>query len=303
MNYLKSKHQGIFFMVLASLFFSIMGGMVKYATETVPFMEAVFFRSAVMVILLSPWMLIKKISFLGRNKLLMFVRVIAGFSSLCLSFYVVTQINLADASILNRTSVPFVALLSILFLRERVTIPLMIYIICSLIGAALIVKPQFDIVNVPGLLGLLSGFLAAIAYISVKTLRKTESFFTIVFDFALFGTMTSFVLSYQHFILPPLSVFAALICVGLFGTIAQLLMTYSFKYSDASIVTPFTFTTVIFSATWGGIFWGELPDQWSIFGAFLIIACGVGIMNLKQFRKDTVIEYGEELADQTENKV
>lgn len=298
-----TKHHGILFMVLASLFFSIMGAMVKYATESVPFMEAVFFRSLVMVLLVSPWMFFKKIPFMGKNKLIMLIRVVAGFSALSLSFYVVTKITLADASILNRTSVPFVALLSIFFLRERVTIPLMIYIICSLVGAALIIKPQLDVVNVPGLLGLLSGLLAAIAYIAVKALRKTESFFTIVFNFALFGTIASFVLSYHQFILPPLPVLAALICVGLFGTVAQLLMTYSFKYSDASIVTPFTFSTVIFSAIWGMIFWGELPDQWSIFGAFLIIACGVGIMNLKRVKKDTVIEYGEELADQTENKV
>lgn len=290
-------------MIVASFFFSIMGALVKYSLENVAFMEAVFFRATVTLILVVPWMLYKKIRFIGKNLFILFIRSASGFTALCLSFYILDHMILADASILNRTSVPFVAVLSIFFLKERVNMPLFSYTICAFIGAALIIKPSFNFLNIPGLLGLAAGFLAAIAYISLKHLHKTESFFTIVFSFAFFSSVTSFLLSYSNFVWPENIDLLALIGVGLCGTIAQLTMTYSYKYMEASVVSPYSFSTIIFSALWGFLFWSEIPDQWSLFGGTLIIVCGIGIMKLKKSKGETFIEYEEDLADQTENRI
>lgn len=301
----KGKHihrNGILLMIIAALFFSFMGALVKFATQRLPSSEAVFFRALVSVIIIFPIMLRKRVSFVGNNVPILLLRSAVGFTALCLSFYVTSKIKLADASILNHTSILFVAMLSAVFLKEKVTLNLVIYIVCALIGAVMIVKPQLDVVNIPGLLGLASGFFAAIAYICIKKLHKTDSFFTIVFYFASFSALLSFVLFHHQFILPTGHEWIALIGLGLCGTIAQLLMTYSYKYTDASIVNPYNFTAVLFSATWGGIFWKEILDGWSIMGGVLIIACGIGIMRLKKARGETAIEYEEDWGDQSENK-
>lgn len=271
-------------MILASLFFSMMGALVKLVTVEIPFMEAVFFRSAVMLVLVTPWMVYQKIPFWGVNFIFLALRVVSGFTALSLSFYVVTKISLADASILNRTSIIFLPVLAIIFLNEKVTLSLMIYTISSLIGAVMIIKPSFQIVNVPGLLGLFSGFLASVAYFSIKTLHKTESFFTIVFHFALFGTVASAVLSHDQFILPDAPDWLVLTGIGACGTVAQLLMTYAYKFSDASVVSPYSFASVLYSVFWGMIFWNEIPDLWSVLGTVLIIVCGIGIVRTERSR-------------------
>ena len=188
------------------------------------------------------------------------------------------------------------AVLSAFLLKEKIGLTLTIYIFCAFAGATLIVKPQWDVVNAPGLLGLASGLFAAFAYISIKRLHKTDSFFTMVFYFSAVSTIVS-ALFIGQFIPPTLPEWAALIGLGLFGAVAQLLMTYSYKYSEASIVNPYSFTTVLFSSTWGAFFWNEIPDRWSILGGLLIIACGIGIMRLKKERGETAIEYGEDLGD------
>lgn len=276
--------KGILYMMTSALFFSVMGTLVKSTTGRLPFMEAVFFRSLIMLLVLAPVMWIKKIPFQSQNRLLMMLRVTAGFTAVCLSFYVLHYLKLADASLLNRTSIPFVALLSVFFLRERVSTLLITYTLLSLVGAALIIKPSFEFINLPGLLGLLAGFLAAVAYVSIRELHDTEHSLTVVFHFALFGTCVSAIIGHSFFLWPEGIEWAALLGIGLCGTIAQTIMTYAYKYAEAAIVSPFSYATVIFSALWGFLFWQEIPDPWSILGAILLVACGIGIMQLKKNR-------------------
>lgn len=275
------SYKGILLMIISSLLFSMMGAMVKYATEGLPFMEVVFFRTGVMLVLLTPWMAIKKISFKPKNPSIMFLRAISGFTALAMSFYVTSKIELANAAILNHTSVIFVAMLSAIFLKEKVSLSLVLCIFCSLIGAALIIKPSLEVVNTPGLVGLVSGFFAAIAYVSVKKLHDTEHFLTIVWNFAIVGTILSLLLTLSNFKIPSTYQWLALIGLGSIATLAQMALTASYKYGDASLISPYSFTTVIFSGIWGMFFWNELPDAWDLLGTLVIIACGIGIMNIK----------------------
>ncbi|OGP08611.1 MAG: hypothetical protein A2048_08970 [Deltaproteobacteria bacterium GWA2_45_12] len=275
------KTNGILLMIIAALFFSVMGALTKHATARLPFMEAVFFRAFVSLVLITPWMLTKKIPFIGKNNKVLLVRSFSGFTALALNFYVLTKITLADTSLLSNTSVPFVALLSIFLLGEAKSTPLFIYIFCGLIGATLIIKPSFHVANVPGLLGLTSGLFAAIAYIGIKKLHQTESFFTIVFYFSFFSSLLAFIMMIPNFIWPTSLEWVSVIGIGLCGTVAQLCMTYSYKFIDASVVSPYSYFGVIFSALWGLLFWKEIPDLLSILGALLIISCGIGIMKMK----------------------
>lgn len=269
-------------MIAASLFFSLMGAIVKQVSEKIPAMEAVFFRAVVSLAILTPWMIRKRIPLAGTNRPILLLRSLSGFTALALSFYVISKIKLADAAILNHTSVLFVALVSVIFLREKVSAALAFYTLAALVGAAFIVKPGFDVMNVPGLMGLASGFFAAIAYLSISNLHKTDSFFTMVFYFSLVSSIGSFALFGNDFVLPHGPQWAALIGLGVVGTIAQLLMTSAYKHTEASVVSPFSFASVLFSATWGLFFWQEIPDLWSIFGGIVIIASGVGIIRLRR---------------------
>ncbi len=276
-------------MIAASLGFSIMGSMVKWVAPRIPFMEAVFFRAIISVVCIAPLMVRNKHSFIGNKPFLLVIRGLSGFIALSLNFYATYKITLADASILNQTSTLFVAFFSLFLLKEKVPMQLIIYIVCSLVGATLIVKPAANLANIPGLMGLASGFFASIAYISIRKLHETDSFFTMVFHFSFISAVGSFLFMIKDFVSPTPLEWFALIILGLAGTAAQLLMTAAYKYAEASIVSPYLFFTVIFSALWGGFFWKELPDHWSLLGAVLIIACGVAIMRLQKQNRKTVV--------------
>ncbi|EKD41451.1 MAG: Transporter [uncultured bacterium] len=280
----KIKHNGILLMILASILFSIMGAMAKLVMHRLPFMEAVFFRALITFIFLAPYLHIKKIPFFGTHKWLLFVRSFSGFVALSLAFYVTTQIPLADAALLNHTSTIFVALFSVFFLGENLTPLLGGYILLAFGGAAMIIKPGFEWNWQAGMLGLASGLFAAFAYIAIKKLHHRESFLTMVFDFSLVSAIGSLIwlLSTGGFVPLMKSEWFYVGILGVSGTFAQMLMTYAYKYAPASIVSPYQFSTVLFSALWGVLFWGEMPDVYSLMGAALIIACGVGILRINK---------------------
>ena len=281
LNNLKSN--GIFWMILASLFFALMGATVKELTQRLPSIEVVFFRFLFNFILVIPWMIHQKISFSGNNKAWLLVRSIAGFMSGALSFYVTSKIMLADAYILYHTSVLFVAILSIFFLKETLSIALSIFILMALVGSAFILKPELGLVSIPGLLALLSALLAAVAYIAIKKLHETDHYFTIVFQYSLLSLLAS-LLFMQTFIVPTMREAILLLACGVFGTVAQILLTYSYKHTLASVVTPYSYSTVLFSTLIGALIWNEIPDQWSLLGGALIIISGIGIIQLRNKR-------------------
>lgn len=272
--------RGIISSLLAAFFFSIMGALVKYSASEVPVMQVVFYRTVINLFLLIPYMAAKKISFFGNHKRLLLTRSIAGFVALCLGFFATSHLKLADASILGETSVVFVALLSALVLGERLSTKLWVLIFTSLCGAALIIKPTFNFINVAGLVALAGGFMRAVAYISMKRLHDTENSFTIIFNFCFYSTFFSLILFGSTFEATRLGIWFALLIMGTCGTIGQIFLTYGYRYAPASIAAPLSFCGVLFSAFWGALVWGELPDVVSLIGTGVVIASGVAIIRL-----------------------
>lgn len=268
-------------MTLSALGFSMMGGLVKKTFGSIPPTEAVFFRAFVALPILIPWMAYKKIPFFGQNNRILLLRSLAGFTALCLNFIATAKIPLAEASILNQTSPFFVAILSSIFLSEKVSSQLWFLIVLAFIGTLLIVNPTWGEINIFSLMGLSSGFFAAVAYVSIRQLHKSDSPFTMVFNFMLLSSVLSLLLFHRHFIQPSLTNMIFLIGAGIVGTLAQLAMTEAYKHAPASVVSPYSFCGVLFSALWGVFFWGELPGVVQALGGILIIFCGVGIAKIK----------------------
>ncbi len=219
----------------------------------------------------------KKISFLGTHRRLLFMRGIAGFFSLVLGFYAISHINLSDVTILWKTSAIFTVLLSVVILKERISTSIAIYIVIAFIGAALVVKPQMDVINVPGLAALAAGFAVSIVALSIRKLHNSEDSLTIVFNFCLWGTILGLLLSIGSFVVPNSSEAMVLLGIGIAGTIGQLCFTHAFRFSTAAQIQPYQYFEVIVAMMLGATLWGEFPDLLALIGTVLIVICGVRI--------------------------
>lgn len=274
MNAKGPKNLGVFLILGASVCFACMNALTRYA-DRLPAVEIAFFRAFINLIFLVPYMVRKKISFLGRHRALLTIRGIAGFSSLVLGFYAISLIDLSDVTILWKTSAIFTAVLSAIFLKERISPLLSACIAGAFVGATLIVKPKFDVLNVPGIAALAAGFAISIVGLSIRKLHDTEESLTIIFSFCLWGTILGFLLSLNNFIIPNFREAWVLLWVGTLGAVGQLLYTDAFRHASAAQIQPYQYFEVLVAMTLGVSIWGELPDMWDILGTVLIVICGI----------------------------
>ncbi len=282
--------KGVLFMVLASLFFTVMHLFAKKLALAIPVSEIAFFRSLVTLLVILPWMAVKNVSLFGDNKRLLFVRGTFGFISLLLGFFAISKIKLGDVTVLWKTSVVFTAAFAAIFLKERVSLSLIALIGVAMVGAALIVKPGFDVINLGGLAALAAGVCVGIVTVSVRRLHQTESSLTIIFSFSFWSVVLALLFFGHDFVVPSFDQLIELVSMGMVGTLGQIFFTRAFIHAPASLLQPYAFSEVIFSMLAGYCLWGELPGSLSLIGTILIIVSGVGILKYSTPRVESVTE-------------
>ncbi len=129
---------------------------------------------------------------------------------------------------------------------------------------------------VAGLMGMASGFFAAIAYINVKQLGNLgETEWLVVFYFTLISTLvTGAWLLFTTF--NPITWHGLLLLLGtgLTATLAQLAMTRAYHKGVTLVVTSLGYSTVLFASLWGILLWNELLSPIAWLGMGLIILGG-----------------------------
>ena len=68
-----------------------------------------------------------------------------------------------------------------------------------------------------------------------------------------------------------------LLLIGILGGVGQLLIVQAFRYAEASMLAPFEYTCIVWAILFGYLIWSELPDQWTVVGAAIVIASGLYI--------------------------
>ncbi len=286
MYFMKQETKGVVFMLLSSFFFAIMAVMVKSIPHiSVP--QKIFFRNLVGVFIIGSILVKDKGSFVGSHIKLLTLRSAFGLLGVAAYFYTLTKLPLSDAVLLNRMAPFFVILLSIIFLKEKVTRLQISAMVIALIGAGFVIKPQFTYTMIPALIGLSSSIFAASAYVTLRQLRLYASPNTIVFYFSAFSVLVSIpFMLLGYYTNPTLKDLVILLCIGLAATTAQVLMTRAYSYAPASQITIYSYANIIFSTIFGVILWSEFPDILSFIGGTLIILAGS--INYLDKNKDTI---------------
>lgn len=276
---MENKTKGIILILLSALFFALMAATVK-SLNKIPVAEKIFFRN-LFGFFVAIYMIIKnKQPILGNNKRLLLLRSISGLLGVAAYFYALSRINLADAVILNKMSPFFVLILSFIFLGEKIKKHQVLSLVLALVGAGLVIKPQFNYSVIPAVIALMSAFFAGAAYTVIRHLRHTDAPETIVLYFTAISTFTMIpFMMLGNFKLPNLTEMTGLIALGGFATTAQFLMTNAYRYAPAGELAIYTYINIVFSSILGLIIWFEVPDVLTVMGGILII--GAGFVNYR----------------------
>ena len=270
-------HKGAVWMLIATFFFALMGTFVKLGGENFNSTELVFYRSLISLLIIVGIMRFKKISFSSSYIKLHMVRSSIGFISLLFFFYAINNLPLSTAISLNYTSPLFLGLLMPLILKRKVKKWLFITVIIGFIGVFFILKPTFENQNyLAGLIGLISGFGAAMAYLFVTQLGQLkEPDLRTIFYFTLISTICSgFMMIFDEIHKIQYKYIFILIGLGISATIAQIAITKAYRVGNTLGNAGLSYLTIIFSTIIGTVWLGEILDKQTTFGIILIIISG-----------------------------
>tara|TARA_B100001063_G_scaffold246419_1_gene285482 strand:+ start:1289 stop:2140 length:852 start_codon:yes stop_codon:yes gene_type:complete len=240
-----------------------------------------------------------------RNKFLSFYkttrpglhafRAISGALAIIALFYGLRELPLADVVSLTFGGPIFVTIASIFFLSEKVGIKRWSAVFLGFIGMLLIVQPAFVDLNYYYISPIIFCIFFACVAISVRSLSKTEANYTIAFYFTFLCTIIGLCsIFFVDWIMPSKIDLLIFIVMGLCGSIANLLLTQSYRLAEASLVTPIKYLSLVFAIFFGFFIWSEVPKILTLVGATLVILSSLIIFIRESQLKKQIISQDHE---------
>ena len=271
-------HQGVLWMIIATIFFALMGTFVKLGGESFTPTELVFYRSSISLVFIIAIMRWNDVSYSSNYMKLHLTRSSIGFISLLFFFYAINHLPLSTAISLNYTSPIFLGLLMPLILKRRIKKWLFLAVAIGFVGVFFILKPTFENQNYfAGLIGLISGLGAAMAYLFVTQLGQLkEPVLRTIFYFTLVSTICSgFMMLFGEIHNIQFENVLILLGLGISATIAQIAITKAYQVGNTLGNAGLSYLTIIFATIIGVVWFGEFINWLTTLGILLIIISGI----------------------------
>lgn len=283
-------------MLISSFSFAIDGAFAKVLSANMDSVEIVFFRNCISVLLVAVTFFRVPLKQVGGKPWLLTFRAFIGFVSMLAFFYNIAHIPLADAMTFSRTAPIFTAILAFFFLKEKIGWKGWVAVFIGFIGIVFIMKPNGLVLDKTDVFGLFSGLGAALAYTSVRELKKFYDTRTIVLAFVSVGTIFPILLMalsefyplelldfmMGKFVMPHGIEWLYIGLMGIAGAIGQVFMTKSFGVERAGIVGAAGYSIIFFSLIIGVILGDNLPDFLGLFGILLVVLSGIIVAKEKE---------------------
>lgn len=269
-------------MVLASLLFATMSVCVKLAATQYGAGEVVFYRGLVGAVAIVALMRARGGTLRTSVPGMHVGRSAAGVIAMCLWFHALGGLPLATATTLNYMSSVWMALFliggSIMFGARRVEGLLVAAVLLGFAGVALVLRPSLEAAQFwHALSGLMSGVLAALAYLQITALgRAGEPEERTVFYFNLGGMLIGGALMvWQGMGTHTLRGVALLLAIGVLAVVAQMLMTRAYTVGSTLVNAVLQYLGILFAFGYGVLLFDEALTAPAVLGVVLIIAAGL----------------------------
>jgi S-adenosylmethionine uptake transporter len=269
-------------MAVASFLFAAMGVCVKLASADYSAGEIVLYRSIVGALAMAGIVRWQGGTLATAVPGMHFWRSASGVAGLCLWFYALGGLPLATAMTLNYMSSVWMAAFliggSVALGTARIDGRLVAIVLLGFAGVALVLRPTIEERQLwHGLMGLLSGMLGAVAYLSVSALgRAGEPEVRVVFYFSLGGIVAGLAMLPWTGVHPhtPRGL-ALLLAVGALATVAQLLMTRAYSVGGTLVNASLQYLGIVYSFAFGVWIFGDRMTASALVGIVLIVAAGL----------------------------
>ncbi len=282
-----SKNQlGFLYMFLSVCAFSVMDLIVKWS-DNYPLGQVIFFRGffgLVLYYFVIPKERLKDFYFTKRP-MLHFSRCFFGLMALLSIFTALRNLPLATVVSISFAAPIFTTIFSIFFLSEKVGYFRWLAVFVGFVGIIIISEPGLSSLNVYYIFPVI--FVLGMSYvaISIRQLSSTEPVWLISLYFSAAITLAGLFTIPYGWLMPNLTDLILLSLIGIFGGVANLWLSQSYKFSEVSLVTPLKYLALVFAIIFGYLIWNEIPTIKTLVGATLVIVSSIII-----FRREILLK-------------
>ncbi len=232
----------------------------KYLSTSLPPMQITFLRFSFGCLSLLPIMLLNGVqSFYTARKSIHFARGLILFLAMSIWCYGLTIVPIVHATLTTFTIPLFLLLLAPIFLKEKISKPLLLATIAGFIGAVI----SFDVMNVDfeisSMILLISACLFAFLDVINKRFVQKESMLSMLFYSALVTSALGFIPAYMVWQNPSFDDLLILFYLGAGGNAILYCLLKAFSLVPASSIAPYRYLELIFSSIVGFVIFTEIP--------------------------------------------
>lgn len=274
-------------MVLSLFVFMLSEAITKWLTQGYPIGQIVFIRSffffvpiVAIICFQRDWRALRV-----QNWRLQLLRAILFVAS---SFLIVASIKLlplANAVALIHSAPLMITALAAILLAERVGFHRWCAVIIGFIGILIMARPTADAFQLSAFVAVGAAAATALRDIVTRKMGTTESTKAILAFSTAALILVSGLTTHFYWISPNMVDLALMAASGVLMGTAHYLLIEAYRWAEAGIVSPFKYTSLIWATLLGYLIWGDLPDQWVISGAALIMGGGLYVLHREAKRQ------------------
>lgn len=272
-------------MVLATMLFVALDTTAKFLTTRLPVEQVVWARFAfhflLVALLLAPQGLP---AFKSTRPGLQIGRSFFMFGANVCFFFAIKSMALVDASAIVFSGPLFVTALSVPLLGEQVGLRRWLAVGVGFVGALVIIRPGADLFSSVAMLPLLAALSFAFYQIFTRKLATHDSPMTTLLYTSVFGTVCTSLYIPFKWVPPDALSWTLMLVAGLFGAFGQLALIKAIRLAPVSTVAPFNYLGLLWASVLGFIFFGDLPDRYTLLGAAIVAGSGLYILHRERLR-------------------
>ena len=283
--------KGIALILASTVFLGVSDVTAKYLSATLPSIEIAWLRFLVFALIMVPAMVpgTPIYSLKTRSLGLQLMRGAALLGSSLFFISGLRYLPIAEASATGFVSPLFVTALSIIFLSERVGVRRWLATACGLIGVLIILRPGTSAFHPAAFFPIVSALAWASTLIMTRMMSGREHAVTTMTYSSIAGVAILSGLVPFVWVTPSWHDVLFGILIGVASTAGQWIVVLAFRYADASVLAPFSYTQLLWVSILGFLVFGEVPDAWTIVGAAVIVGSGLYTAHRERVRRSQLL--------------
>ena len=273
--------RGVVYMVLGSALLTTNDAVSKWLTQEYPISQVWCLRTVfavVLIILLAP-------RYGGYRALLpnripaQLLRAVLFFSTTLLIVTGLSLLPLAQMVAIVFGSPIFVAALAPVVLREQVSRARWLVIGIGFVGVLFILRPDPASIGIATLIALAAAVSSAVRDLATRRISSTESSISILFCSSMFVVVIALPAApWLGWVAVQPVGWILLMVNGILNGAAHFLIIEALRLGEASVVTSYRYSALLWGALLGLVIWGDVPDLWVIGGGILIAGSGLYLL-------------------------